>query len=346
MRAPDIKFTARMGEQVDRAIESASASVEDRLNRVFFNTDETRKFDYPDFQYSYPWRLRLNQNELVSVTLFVTGSLLPSPVVIPAGSYILQPANSGPPYRFVDLRRDKSVGFGYNPTPQQDIAITGTWGYWGKTRLAGALSAAMPDATTGTARVTDGSAVGAGDVLTVGTERMLVTDKTMVSTGVIWSGMSTAQANDNIIAVPDGTLFHAGETLLADSERVWIADIAGNTLVVRRGWDGTTLDAHTSGVLYAARQLAVTRGDFGTTAASHLSAAACVTTLVPSLVRDLTVAEAVIQLTQEPSAYSAGGSSTGGTGGQKTEPNPGTGIGDLRCRVESAYGRQARSRAV
>lgn len=334
MRAPDFKFSARNLDAVDRAIESASDTIDWCTGRVFYNTDETRVFDWPNFQRSYSWRLWLDANDLVAVTNFTTGT-----IVIPPGNYILQPANSGPPYRCVDLRLDKSSAFGNSSTWQQDLALTGTWGFWGRTRPAGFLAAAMADTTTGIAQVTDGSQIGAGDVLILGTERMLVTDKRMVSTGVTWSGLSTAQVKDSALNVPDSTKFNIGEILLVDAERVLIVDIAANTLIVKRGWDGTALDSHTSGTLYAARQLITTRGDFGTTAATHLISAPCVTQLIPPLVRDNAVAEAIVQLTQEPGIYSAGS-------GQQKEASPGSGLGDLRIKLAGQYSRQARSRAV
>lgn len=339
MRAPDFKFSARNLDAVDRAIESASDSVDGMTNRLFYNVDATRVFDWINFQMSYPWRLWLDANDLVSVTRFVSGSLLPSPVVIPPGNYILRPENSGPPFRFIDLRLDQNSSFGNGPTWQQDLAITGTWGFWARTRPAGLLAVAMADTTTGIAQVTDGSQVGVGDVLILGAERMLVTDKRMISTGVTWSGLSTAQVKDSALNVPDSTKFNIGEILLVDAERVLIVDIAANTLIVKRGWDGTALDPHTSGTLYAARQLVTTRGDFGTTAATHLISAPCATQLIPPLVRDNALAEAIVQLTQEPGIYSSGA-------GQQREASPASGLGDLRCRLDQQYTRNVRSRVV
>src|SRR5258707_702611 len=123
---------------------------------------------------------------------------------------------------------------------------------------AGALAAAMTD-TTGTAvTVTSGAGVGAGSSVLVDSERMLVTERAMTDTTVAFPALS-ASAADNVITVPDGTKFTAGETLAPDSERMLLTHVSGNALTVKRAWDGTVLALHTSGTIWAARALTVTR---------------------------------------------------------------------------------------
>lgn len=354
-RALDVRAAAYNNPQVDRQLEAASDSVEDTCKRKFFPEYATRYFDWPNFQYAYPWRLWLDQHEMAAQpTNFVTGSLLPSPIVIPTGTYIMRPINDGPPYTWVELRRDLSSFFGANSTPQLDIALTGPFGYWTKTKPAGTLAVAMTDTTSTTATVSEGDIPGVGDVMVVDSERMIVQEKAPISTGITFNAFTTASAADNVWTFPSGT-WTAGEVITCDFERMRILSVVGSTMTVKRGWDGSILAAHTSGTVYADRQLTVTRGANGTTATTHLINAPVSIGTYPGLVKQLAVAEAVIGLTQEPSAYAFDLETRtrttqqvyGGTGhGQQREPAIGVGITDLRDRCAARFGRQMRTRVI
>ena len=49
------------------------------------------------------------------------------------------------------------------------------------------------------------------------------------------------------VDVTSGSLFEVGQTILIDSEQMWISAIATNTLTVTRGVNGTTAATHASG---------------------------------------------------------------------------------------------------
>jgi hypothetical protein len=320
--------------------------------RRFYNIDATYTFDWPNYQYAYPWRLWLDKYEMAAQpTKVVTGTYLPSPVVISPSEYFLQPINSGPPFTSLELRRDTSAAFGSNTTPQNDIGITGTFGYWNQLSPAGDLTAAISSVNATTIMISDGSLIGAGDVLTIDSERMLVVDKTMVSTGISWTGISTASAADNIAAVANGTAFDVGEVLLADAERLLIVDISGNNLIVKRAWDGTVLTTHSGGTLYAERQLTVNRGVYGTTATTHSNSAPISIAVIPGLVSQVALGEAIVMLIGSTAGYTAQITPTPmrpnlKTGGQQAEDFPGPGMADLRNLCLEQFGRKARSRVV
>jgi hypothetical protein len=354
-RALDVKQASWNASQIDRQLMMASDGVEDTCKRIFYSTYTTCSFDWPNFQYAYPWRLWLDQHELAGQpTLFVTGTFLPEPVVIPVGNYICRPYNSGPPYTWIELRRDQSSAFGYNTTPQLDISITGPFGYWTNTLAAGSLAAAMTDTTSTAVQVSQGDIPGVGDVMVVDDERMIVQDKTAISTGVEFNAWTTASNADNAWTFPSGT-WYPGEVLTIDQEKMLVLSVVGGVMTVRRAWDGTILAAHTSGVVYASRQLTVLRGSCGTTAATHIINAPVSIGAYPGLVKELATAEAIVGLTQEPSAWAFDLESRtrvnqnvyGGTGhGQQREPAIGIGVTDLRDRCAARFGRQMRSRVI
>lgn len=334
--ALDVKETARANAQVDRAIESASRTVESLLHRRFYPETTTRYFDWPNASYARSWRLWLDANELVSLTSLVSGD-----VTLDPSDYFLRRADNRdePPYDSIELSLDGDAAFGQGSTWQKDIAVTGVFGYDDVRTTAGALDGSVDSSQT-TVTVTDAT-VDVGDLLTVGTERMQVLTKAMADTGVSFSGLTTARADDDTLAVPDGTAFTVGEVLRLDSERCLVVDVAEDNLVLKRAWDGSRLAAHTSGSIYAARQLVVTRGALGTTAASHTDAAAVSRQVYPGPVVALCVAESLSTLQNELAGYAH----TSGSGDSSTTLSV-TALQAARDLAVRTCGRRARTRAV
>lgn len=328
--AADIKETARNNDQVDRLIAGSSDSItNDQLHRRFYPEVDTRLFPWP-------WKvdkhhatrtLCLGRDELVSIaTLKVDGT-----TVDPA-LYTLLPVNDGPPYTHIEL--DSSVtSTSDDPRP---VEITGVFGYWALEDPAGALAASV-NSSAATVQITNSAIVGVGQLLLVDTERMIVTRKSMVDTTQSTAGALTQNNNDESLPVGSGAAFVEGEVILVDAEKMLIVEIAGNTLVVKRAWDGSTLAAHNSGVdVYAPRLLTVTRGALGTTAAAHNSAAVITKHRMPPLVNQLCVAETAVALSQESTVY---GRKIGS--GDSERPAAGAGIEDTRRRAWEAHGRKA-----
>jgi hypothetical protein len=344
-KALDVKQTARNDWQIDDAIEGASDSIDGDMHRRFYTALETRYFDWPNFQATWPWTIYLDQSDVAdiagTVPVVTTGGS--SPQTIPAANILWRPAKYAPPYTRLELDRSTSSAFGLGSTPQRDVHITAQFGYQDVFATGGALGAAVSDTTGTGVTVTNGAAVGVGDVILAGSERMLVTDKATVSSGQSQqgTGCSTANPADNALAVTDGTKFFTGEALQLDSERMLAVDVTGNTVTVKRAWDGTTLATHTGATVYALRQLTVVRGVNGSTAATHTNGAAVTRAVVPPLVRQLAIAYAEIDLVQQGGAYA----NSQGSGPSK-QTGIGQGVDDLFQRCYTRHGRKARSRVV
>ncbi|MFF7096412.1 hypothetical protein ACFY9A_29055 [Streptomyces rubradiris] len=341
-RAMDSKPTARNTAQIDRALQSASRDVEHLCHRRFYPEQGTRYFDWPYAEYRPSWRLWLDDSELISLTSITSGG-----VAIPLDDILLEPNRSGPPYTRVEINIGTSAAWGGGNTHQRDITITGLWGYRNDETPAGALAGAV-SSTTATTVAVDGPAaavIGVGSVIRVDSERMIVTGRTMAGTGQTLGGSGlTAQQNNVALTVADGADFAVDEVLLVESERMLIVDIAGNTLTVKRGWDGSVLAAHPAGAsIYASRSLTVARGALGTTAATHTGGAAVVRWESPGLVRDLVIAEAIGRLTSETSGYTRALRAGEGTGERNRDNSA---LASLRQAVYDAVGRKARMRSV
>jgi hypothetical protein len=343
-RALSVKQAAWNDDQIDRAIDAARESVEQLCHRKFYPNDTTHEWDWPSFQRAYPWRIWFDAAELADVTVnppvVTTGG-----TVIPASDILWGNPRYAPPYTYLELDRSTSAAFGSGSTPQRDISISGTYGYWLKTAAAGTLAANVLIGDS-SITVSSGGLIGVGDLLIAASERMLVIDAAYVSTGVAFTGLTTASMADNILAVPDGTKFAQGEVLQIDTEWCLIQNILGDNLMLKRAWDGSILTAHSSGTIYARRLLSVLRGQLGTAAAAHSSGDALVISVVPALVKQLGVAEAIVSVTQEPGAYAGSSGSSPDQDGQQKGPAPGQGIPDLRDRCRAAHGRKARTRVV
>jgi hypothetical protein len=344
-QALDLKETARSDGAVDRAIQAATTSVEGLCHRVFYPVVATRYFDWPD-QYARPWRLWLDDSELISATALSSGG-----VDIPAGRFNLEPNRNGPPYNRIEIKLDTDSAFGGGSTPQRDIAITGLWAGCRNDEAPAGSTAAGASASATALDVTNSAAIGVGHILRIGTERLLVSDRSMLDTGQALQANLEARQNDQALTVTDGTAFTVGEVLLLGAERMRIDDIAGNTLVVRRAWDGSTLAAHAAMAgIYASRRLTVIRGALGTTAATIAPGAAIQRWQAPAPVRSLSIAEALVDLLQEASGYArttgVGSGARQVGGGQIAKTQYGTSIEDLRDKTYTSHGRKARIRGV
>jgi len=357
--ALDFKETARINPVLDRGLQSAARNIDKQLHRRFFPQDQVKFFDWPNSQYAYPWRLWLDRQDLIVATSVQS----PAGTAIPLNQVFAEPVNDGPPFTYLELDRSTVAAWGNAATPQHSIVVAGTWGYSAETESAGTLAAAVSSTSATTITVSDSSLIGVGDLLVLdyalgaapypsatGTagalqpitgERVLVTGRAMAATSAGFTGPATASAADNVLAVSDGTLFGIGEVIQLDSERMQIADITGNNLILRRAWDGTILAAHTSGIIYAARQLTVARGQLGTTAAAHTQGAAISRHRPPSLIRDLAIAETLNRVLEETSGYAA----VAGEGDATRGPS-GAGLADMWDEAMTAYGRKNRTRVI
>jgi hypothetical protein len=343
-RALDVKQAAWNDEQVDRAIDAARDSVEQLCNRQFYPEDKTVFFDWPNRQQAPPWKLWFDGAELADVTANVP-VVTSGGQVIPAADILWGNQKSAPPYTWLELDRSTSATFGLGDTPQRDIAIEGTYGYWTKTAPAGTLVTSVTSADT-VISISAGGKIGAGDLLIINSERMIITDAHYADTAIGFTGLTTASMADNILAVPDGTAFAQGEALQLDTEWCLVQNILGNNLMLKRAWSGSILAAHTSGTVWARRQLSVLRGQLGTAAASHNGGTVMSVSVVPGIVKQLSVAESLVAVTQEPGAYAGSSGSVDTSTGQQPGPPPGQGLPDLRDRCYGAVGRKARTRAI
>lgn len=332
--ALDVPETARTNPQIDRAIESASRSIEGLCRRVFYPTYATRTLDWPDPRSRTPWRLWLNQNELISITTLTSGG-----ATIGADGYLLRP-DTGPPFTHLETDIASTSAFSTGSTHQRSISITGLWGYRNDTIDAGETVEAV-DATETGIDVSNSAAIGVGSILTVDSERMIVTAKAQLDTSQNLQTALTAAASNTTVAITDGTAYTVGEVLLLDAEKMLIVDIAGNNLIVKRAWDATVLATHTSSDIYAPRTLTVSRGALGTTAATHSSGAAITAYRAPGPVWALAVAEALATVLQEQAGYAR----VVGSGEGQMEA-AGKGLADLRSSVLTSHGRQLLTRAV
>lgn len=342
-QALDFAETARADGRIDRAVEAASRNAERFLHRTFYPWTGTRYFAWPDPAYRTAWRLWLDDDELISVTTLSAGG-----TVIGVSGYYLEPANSGPPYNRIEINLASQSAFSTGSTHQRDIAILGVWGGCAAVETpAGVLSEALDASETGV-DVTDSASIGVGSIVRVDSERMLVTGKSMLDTAQNLASPLAASAADVTVAVATGSAYTAGETLLLDSERMLVVDVAGNNLTVKRAYDGSVLAAHTGSDIYAPRTLTVERGALGTSAATHLTAAALARHVVPGPVRALVLAEATNQVLQESGGYSrliGAGSAAQSTQGTARAAG-GVGLPDIREQAYTSYGRKARIRAV
>lgn len=159
----------------------------------------------------------------------------------------------------------------------EDIQVSGLWGKWSQTIDLGVTATQLIGAQTIT--VSNGSILSIGMVLGIDDEQELVTE--IGSLTVLTAKLNGAiDATDDQIVIDNGAEANQGEVIQIGTERMRVLLIAGNTLAVTRGWDGTVRQSHAdNAAISVIRTYQVIRGVNGTTAAAHTSAA--VTQYVP-----------------------------------------------------------------
>lgn len=343
-RALDQGEIAKNNVNIDRALVSASRNAEGLCHRIFYPRIATKSYNWPNDQNALTWRLWLDGSDLISLSSASSGG-----TAIPVGNLFLEPNQYGPPYTRVEIDISTSSAFGGGPTHQQDISLTGLWGWSDDHVTVGTASEALDASETGIDVSAAASAVlGVGSILKIDSERMLVTDRTQLDTTVNVGGAGlTNSKGDTALIVADGTQFTVGEVLLIESERVLITDIAGNTLVIERAFEGSVSAAHAAGVdIYAPRTLTVTRGALGSTAATHLTAASVLAWSPPMPVRQYVAAEAIHELMQEQTGWFRTMSASSIFGGTAKRAATIEALVDYRDQLYRTCGRKARTRTV
>jgi len=285
--------TFRTNARIDAAIRTGAQQVEAQTRRFY----PTTKTLYPEIRWvtgPVLW-LDLDYTEMISVTSFTVDGV----ELVEGTDFFLRP-DDGPPYTSLKLSNLSSASFSSN---DRGMVLIGEQGASDTTRAAGSLSGSISSSAT-TIVVSDASLIGVGDLLTIGSERINVIERTYSSTGVALAGNVTASSAERTVTVDAGASLHEGERIRIGSERLFIESINGDVLTVRRAELGSQLAAHsTSDAVHAARTLTVERGATGSTAASHSSTAAILANDPPALVKEASLAYALVDLEQSKSAY-------------------------------------------
>lgn len=323
--AIDSAETARHNRRIDRACRAATDAVHSLTRRTFYPQVETRYFDYSSVMDG-----RLYTGDVLHVT-----SIVMDGTSVPLADILLYPANASAerrPYLRIELDDSSASSWTQGDTDQHAIAVTGTWGFTEATDTAGATAEVLDDSESGI-DITDSSSIGVGDLIKIDSEYMIVLGKSLLTTTQTLQTPMTASAANTSCAVTDGTKFFPDEVITLDSERMLVEEVAGNTLIVKRALDGSTLASHAVPTIYAPRTLTVERGALGSTAATHLTASPIGRHRPPPLVRMLAIGEALNALLSEESGWAR----TPGEG-VSARPASGAGLGSLREQVEEQFG--------
>lgn len=335
--------TARSNAQIDDAIEQGARDVEGLTHRdTFAPTLATHRYDYPSRTGRPPtWRLWLVPHSLVSLTTLTSEG---GATTLTSGQYTLYPED-GPPYNRIEIDLSGSGAFGAGDTFQKAIAATGLWAHAkDKRRSVGSLSSNLAASTSATASLAWTTArFGVGDILIIDSERMIIRERNFVDSGQNLADSLDASDADTAVGVSDGTAYAVEEIIQVGTESMRVVSITGNTLTVKRAWDGSQLAAHsTNADVYALTGVELDRAQCGTTLAAHLSGATVERWIPPGIITTLNRAYALNTLLQERTGWNRTMQA-----GQETQVEfTGKGIAKLERDVLQLYGQQARTRAI
>jgi hypothetical protein len=296
-----------LNPKIDDAILSASGEIETRLGRWFIPRTQTRYYRACAGKIGYVLDLTQTEDDappdLLAVTALTSDN---GAVTIPAADYFLEPVNDSPYDRIEIDRGDDTAAtseFTYDDTPQRAHAVTGRWGYSEDTETAGAVAEELDTSETAI-DVTNASLVDVGDTLLCESEQMFVSERAALTTGTTLDGALALGSEVVTVAVASGAAVNAGEVILVDAERMLVTDITSNNLTVKRGYDGSVIAAHLTGVtVYAYRTLTVVRGANGTTAATHADTTALSKYVPPADVSALCRALAIFSMQQDKAGH-------------------------------------------
>jgi hypothetical protein len=331
-RALNLADIPRLNQRVDSAIMAGARQVHGLLHRKFYPTTTTYLFDQPEAGV-----LWLEQYELAAApTSIVSGA-----TAMTVGTDVFLRPLDGPPYTWLEANYGGKVFWQSVSTPQAAISVTGDFGH-PTNAVATTTTVGTINTSATTVVLADSSQIGIGNMILMESERMIVSDKTMSSTGATIGadpGNSKAAVS---ITVSNGALINAGELILVDSERMFVEYVIGNVLTVDRAVNGSTLAAHSIGaVISAPRTASIIRARNGTAAAGHTNV--IVYRLdPPSLISEMNLAYAINNEQASLSAYSR----TAGPDTAGVYRDRGRGVDELVKDVYAAYGRQVRGRAV
>lgn len=306
MVATDTHTTANLNAAVDRVLQTVSRNIERTFHRHFYPLTETVTWAFSGGGTGF-W-LDRDLLSISSATVDDTSQTV--------SEIELYPSHYGPPYSWVGL-----MG--------AEVVITGDWGYSNTTETAGTITANIASGTVTSASCSDSSKVGVGDLITIDSERLIVTGRAIADTGVDLAADLTADSSDDQLTV-DGAGVLAGETITVDSERMFVVEVVSSTVLnVVRSYDGSALATHdgtsTPADVYAPRTLTISRAAAGSTAATHTSGASITRNTPPAPVVSLCLAEAEVMLAQERAQYAR----TVGSGEGEREA-AGKGLADAR----------------
>ncbi len=325
--ALDSVETARNNRRIDRLNASSADYVERLTLRTFYPQLATRTLDWiPELDTPASWRLWLGENELAGQPTAVTAA----GVALTLGNVFARP-DTGPPFDHLEINRGSSAAWSSAATTQRAISVTGPFGYRIEDAAATTLAAGINDSTP---TVTIGASweIGVGSILLCGAERMLVTNRSMLTTGQTLLTPMDDKQSSTAVAVTTGSAFVEDELIMLDSEKMRVDEITGNTLRVKRPWDGTALASHNGATIYAQRQLTVERAACGTTAASHSLGDAVKVFRPEPLINQLAIAKTIVNLLDETSGFAR----TVGSGDNEREA-AGRRFAELEKRVKTGF---------
>lgn len=295
-RTLDYADNYRTNRVVDDAIAAACRDIESWTHRYFYPVTSTR---YPD-----PWRqirggilwLDSSTYEMCSISsLIVDGATW-----VEGTDFYLDPED-GPPFTSIRLFRNNTRAW---PADDRTIRMAGEVGASNTTAPAGTLAASISTTSATSMTISDSSLIGVGDLVTVDSERVVVTAKSMSASLTTVSADMSAMQSGVTMSVVSGAALHEGEMVLVDSERMYVESIAGNVATVKRAVNGSALAAHLTGAaVYAPRICTIERAATGTSGATHLNGATLRINDAPAIVQEASLALTLNNIEQGKQAY-------------------------------------------
>ncbi len=153
------------------------------------------------------------------------------------------------------------------------VEVSGKWGKYSKLKAVGESITLDGSGTSFTA--SNASLFSPGMVLLIESEQIIITGTSLTTTPDVTILNGALDKSTDQVVVDDGSLFNVGEIIQVGVEDMFIRRKNGNTLLVQRAYNETSVSEHdddSSVGVY--RIFDITRGINGTEAAAHAAKAA------------------------------------------------------------------------
>lgn len=297
----EVDVASKHTHAIDLAIEAESEALQAApLRRIHPIENQVVKYDWPAKDKSRSNRLWFDGVDIIEIqAMSING------VDLAAENYVLHPVNAGPPYRWLEIKDTSPTFLTSGADRQNAIELTATTGYDASMVFAGYLCSEL-EASVDDLAVINSCNIGVGSLLKIGEEWLTVRNRFWLESMDMTTAPIDRLSNHVQIEVASFGDYMPGEHIRIGQEvmRVESFDMDRGAMIVDRSVKGSVLAEHDpSTVVYRKNLYQLERGALDSVTSEHLDKSVVEVWKVPALIRQLVVAESLVNLNKSVTGF-------------------------------------------